>query len=145
MRWLAQTITPFKVKGTGIRQKSKPHPDFSLFDTIILPSAMPEPTLPRSLSVVSNEDDPWMVSALYSMSPNPDTTTSSLRHMVDTTPLMEELITGGGVDHVDYSKNDDDWHWEEVESAMYDLVHQPAGISFDRFLQDLAVEARIQT
>lgn len=172
MRWLAQTITPFKVKGTGIRQKSKPHPDFSLYATIkIVPSTtvtidhtehsffmttleedltttatVPESTMPRSLSVVSHEDDPWTTCI-----PDSANSSNSLHHMVDTTPLMEELIiTGGGiVDHVDYSKTAtvDDWHWEEdeVQSAMYDLVHQPAGITFDRFLQDLAVEARIQT
>jgi hypothetical protein len=163
MRWLAQTITPFKVKGTGIRQKSKPHPDFSVMDPIVFPSfshseskalmtqdKLPpgSTSLPRSLSVVSNEEDHWMVPA-FDM-PMIDSVQGSLNHLVDTTPLMEELISGEPqkIDHVDYSKNTEelDWHWEEdeVQSAMYDLVHKPAGISFDRFLQDLAFEERIQ-
>lgn len=166
MRWLAQTITPFKVKGTGIRQKSKPHPDFSIMEPIVpgsnsnldgkphttLDPTSSESTIPRSLSVVSNEEDRWVVSAFNMTIPDTTSSTLIMSHLVDTTPLMEELISGEqqAVDHVDYSKNTTDeldWHWEEddVQSAMYDLVHQPAGISFDRFLQDLAVEARIPT
>lgn len=168
MRWLAQTITPFKVKGTGIRQKSKPHPDFSIMEWVVpalqedgndqMPSSTAQEdtnpsmsTIPRSCSVVSNEDDLWMTSALNMT--HPDSTKSN--NFIDTTPLMEELVSGvfrndplaAIVDHIDYSKiiDESDWHWEadEVQSAMYDLVHEPAGISFDRFLQDLAVEARM--
>lgn len=171
MRWLAQTITPFKVKGTGIRQKSKPHPDFSSMEWVSPGSKLNEPfmtqdsttsssgsTIPRSLSVVSNEEERWR--AVMPNTPHRGTADGHVSHMVETTSLMEELLHGEPqscseneqhiVDHIDYSKttaDELDWHWEadEVQSAIYDLVHEPAGISFDRFLQDLAVESRIQT